>query len=382
MQDGRLLAELRQHYLDNLSDYREWTDAHGYPEGEALLNYRRALIGWYESQLNEGHRYTGDVLDYLTTVAGRYFPGHTEEEVDFPLGDSPLDHLPESINLDARGRELLAQLKADRECLDLLLLTDYHEMEPAVVARALDLESELEELPERTRACRYALESGVTGGAILYPKAIRVAGRQDLMETLGRSEPEEVADPAPAAPPRSEETVRLSPRRRWKVKAPSAGIVVAGLLFGVLLYLLYDTFSAGRSPEGLFTEYFEPYPDIFAGSPPTTADERDLERILYYYNRGEYQAAYEELLPTADAYPAAPLYLGVSALELGDPARAREWLDRVDPRGPYAGAAEWYRALALLAAGERSRSLGLLRGIAGEPSHPYVDRARELVDAL
>ncbi|WP_116125568.1 tetratricopeptide repeat protein [Lewinella sp. IMCC34183] len=383
MQDGRLLAELRQHYGTYLSDYLDWAEERGYPEANTLLNYRRALIGWYEARLREERPYAGDVYPYLTTVAERYFGGTADAVAEeFPLGDEPLAYLPEPVHLDARGQQLLAALKADADCRDLLLLADYHQMEAGAIARALDREGEIDELSDQIDACRYDLEASVPGGALLYRPALRVAGRQDLMETLGREEPEQEEDPAPAPAPETAD-VRLSPRRRRRTLGlPTPAIVVAGLLTGVLLYLLYDTFYANAAPEGLYADFFDPYPNVFETTPPATSEERDLERILYYYDRGDYRTAYDELLPTADAYPAAPLYLGVTALELGDPTRAREWLARVEDPGPYAAPAAWYRALALLAAGDRARATGLLRGIAGEADHPYADRARELLGAL
>ena len=390
MQDGRLLAELRRQYAEQLDDYLAWAADRGYPEADARLNYRRAFIGWYEARGRPDHPYTGGVFDYVTTLAARYFGEPGEDAAgDFPLGDGPLDYLPATVTLDAPGRAMLARLKADPDCLNLLLLTDYHRMEPAAVARALDLEDEYDELPERIEACRYALEAESPGGSLLYTPVITVAGRQDLMETLGRTDapnPAPRASPAPAPigarPPAAKTDVPLSPRRRWRIGAPSPGMLLAGLLTGVLLYLVYDTFGSGADPRGRYTDFFTPYPNVFATTPPATAEERDLNRILYYYDRGDYRAAYDELLPAADAYPGAPLYLGVSALALDDPARAQEWLARVGERGPYAAPAEWYRALALLAGGEGARAEGLLRGIAGAPDHPYRERAQALLDAL
>ena len=119
---------------------------------------------------------------------------------------------------------------------------------------------------------------------------------------------------------------------------------------GVLAWLAYDTFGEA-SPDRLVTDYFAPYPNVFDTAPPTTEAERDLQRILYDYDRKNYAAAYDELLPVADYYPAAPLYLGVCALALNDPQRARQWLARVKADSAYRDAADWYDALATLALG-------------------------------
>jgi hypothetical protein len=79
--------------------------------------------------------------------------------------------------------------------------------------------------------------------------------------------------------------------------------------------------------------------------------EKDLKDILYYYDRQDYRSAYEELLPVAQAYPAAPLYLGVCALALEQPNRALEWFEQIPTNGYYHPFSEWYEALAFLAEG-------------------------------
>ena len=108
----------------------------------------------------------------------------------------------------------------------------------------------------------------------------------------------------------------------------------------------------------------------------------DLQRILYYYERGDYRMAYDELLPTADAYPASPLYLGVSALALGDAARARQWLEEVPADSPYRDAAEWYDALAQLHLGAAAGAKLTLESIARSAGHPYRTPAQQLLSDL
>ena len=206
---------------------------------------------------------------------------------------------------------------------------------------------------------------------------ITIAGRQDLLDTLAREEvfAEERFDPAPVA---RKEEVKLRPRRRIRVPSLSAGMLVAAVLCGILGWLAYDTFGT-RSPDQLTDRYFEPYPNIFETTPPQTDDERDLERILYYYDRADYRTAYEELLPTAPAYPAAPLYLGVSALALDDPLRAREWFAEVDAEGNYRMAADWYDALSLLALDRREAGIAAVERIANTSGHPFREAAREVL---
>lgn len=228
---------------------------------------------------------------------------------------------------------------------------------------------------------------------------ITVAGRQDLMETLEREEARhgENSNTAtntnkspgqrsgePAAPPPN---VKLSKRSRrtpnlGKISVPGAAqSLLSVVLLAGFLYLLYDTFG-GNSSNARYAAYFEPFPNIFNRYEPQTAEERDLEDILYYYDRRDYRNAYEELLPVADAYPAAPLYLGVSALALDQPARAQDWLVRIQPGEPYYQHAQWYEALATLGTGSRPGAASILEEIVRERRHPYRQRAMDLLEEL
>ncbi|MGB3798860.1 MAG: hypothetical protein WA952_03535 [Lewinella sp.] len=383
MQDGRRLAELRRYATELLPAYREWVAHHEYPEEPAVLHFHRSLVGWYEATLQPERPYTGDIMDYVTTVAAVYFADGQVRSDRFPMGNGPLDHLPKPVQLDERGQRMLVTLNQDGDCRQLLLLADYHQMEPAVIARALEQEAELEDLPDRITDCRDAVTGGNPETALRYPSVILLSGRQDLMATLAREAPEPESepddDPPPAAAPvrdiQEPDEVKLRPR----VKLPSfsVGMVIAAVLCGVLGWLAYDTFG-GAAPTSLYARAFEPYPNIFDDAPPETDAERDLERILYYYDRRDYRTAYDELLPTAQAYAPAPLYLGVSALALDDPARAREWFAELDATSPYRDAAEWYDALALLAMDQREAGLAALRRIADSPGHPFAGRAGEL----
>ena len=389
MQDGRRLAELRRYAVDLLPDYRDWVAGREYPEANALLNFHRALVGWYEAVIDPEQPYTGEVFDYVTVVAGVYFADGQVEAERFPMGNGPLDHLPVPVQLNAEGQRMLLQLQQREECLPLLLLADYHRMEPAAIARALDLEPELDDLEDRLLNCREVLTDGHPEAALRYPHVIRLAGRQDLMQTLAREapapEPAEASAPEPVVAPAhgatKKEDVKLRSRRRIRLPSVSPKLLVAIILCGALAWLAYDTFG-GRSPGGAYDQYFEPYPNVFLDTPPQSDNERDLARILEYYDAGDYRTAYEELLPTAPAYPAAPLYLGVSALALDDPLRARDWFAQLPPDSPYLAPAEWYDALALLALTRRPEAEEALQRIATTSGHPFRPAARELLDDL
>ena len=392
MQDGRHLAELLAHHRSYRTAYLDWAADHDYPEPAALHNYRRALVGWYETSMDPERPYRGDVLDYLTTVAAVYF-GQPRPAEDVPLGDDPLHHLPPTITLDATGQRLLSRFESlPEDCRQLLLLADYHCLTPTALARALDT-PDLATLHDQLEACRTRIGIDQSDNALHWPAVITLASRKDLLRTLTKS-------PAPAIPPPETPTTPTTsatpippttqqrnnpPPNNPPRQQPTPAILLAGLLFGVFLYLAYTTFG-GTSTDSLYDRYFQPYPNIFADRPPETEDERDLQRILYYYDRGDYRTAYNELLPTAGAYPAAPLYLGVTALELDNPARAREWFDQIAADSPYRDAADWYGTLAQLAQGGAPIAIGgaktTVQRLANSPGHPYQTQAQQLLSDL
>ena len=328
-------------------------------------------------------------------------------------------------------------------CKELLLMTHYHCIEPGRMAQALDLAGGAEEVREQLRTCelmaresweglgliashqlpspsdealleayfsnqldapdRWALEARFPNDPMLrealalredWAEVLLVAGRQDLVAVLQREEtaiqqravPRAANPPtppgggfAPAASPTTD--VKLSPRRRVNVpsfEVPSLQTIVALLAFGCFLYLAWTTIGPA-APENRAVDNFEPFPNIFLQDPPATEDERDLQRILYYYDLGDYRTAYDELLPVADAYPAAPLYLGVSALALDQPSRALEWLERTPESNYYHEATEWYEALAYLALKRQQGARATLLDITETPNHPYRQRAELLL---
>jgi len=216
-----------------------------------------------------------------------------------------------------------------------------------------------------------------------WSDVITVAGRLDLMETLQREEAK-YAKKRSIAPASAPKKVKLSPRRKptlGNLTLPSLQSVVAFSLFCAFAWLVFTTFRAA-APERKAVAHFEPFANIFDRMAPRNEEERDLKRILYYYDRGDYATAYDELLPVAPAYPAAPLYLGVSALALEQPTRALQWFDQVEPGSYYHPFAEWYSALAYLAEGRKPAASIALQDIAETRGHPYQARAAQLLAEL
>ncbi|MEL7162574.1 MAG: hypothetical protein AAFN92_17590, partial [Bacteroidota bacterium] len=216
-----------------------------------------------------------------------------------------------------------------------------------------------------------------------WADVVIVAGRLDLMETLQREEAK-YAKKRPPAPASAPKKVKLTPRARptlGNFKIPNLQSIIAFCLFLALAWLAFTTFGAA-APERKAVAHFEPFPNIFDKYQPRDEQERDLKRILWYYDRKDYARAYDELLPVAPAYPAAPLYLGVSALALEQPTRALDWFDQIEAGTYYRPYAEWYAALAYLAEGRKPAATLSLRDISETPGHPYRGRATQLLNEL
>lgn len=442
---GVFLAELPRHFHTLRKNFLAWSAAYGRPQVECLAHYRRALIGWYEARIQPENPYQGDVFDYVQAVTDIYVQGTLGTALAAadrrPFGlleagvQNPRDYLPRPIRLNETQQLMLRQFHdMGKECRDLMLMAEYHRLNNARMAQVLDVEGQVVEIESKRRKCQIMAREAWQAAGIVDPmfipspgdealidryflgqlamgerwevearrpgdnvfrrameiredwaEVLTVAGRQDLMETLLREE-ERYAAPTPTAPASSPKKVKLSPRRPNGIKIgnlelPSAQTLLAVALFLAFAWLVWDTFGGG-TPQRKYVAYFEPFPNVFDRRAPRDAMEEDLQDILYYYDRKDYRNAYEELLPVAQAYPAAPLYLGVCALALEQPNRALEWFEQIPSSGYYHPFSEWYEALAFLSEGRRPAALAILSEISATPNHPYRGRAERLLDEL
>ena len=442
---GQHLAALTRNFHALRGPFLKWAVRYQQADEVTLGHYRRALIGWYEARIDPEKPYVGDVQDYVQRVTQVYFSGKMNEAViaadRMPVAElgisqeqNPLNYLPRPVPLNNAQMLMLTQFKEQgKSCQDLLLMFDYHRLHAARIAEVIGLDGQVEETEGRRQKCLLMVREAWQAGGITDPvhipspvdeelidryyagdlsvserwdvearrptdavfrramelredwaEVVTVAGRQDLMETLLREEEKYVRkrNPAPASAPK----VKLSPRNKGgirfgKLELPSPQTLLAVGLFLVFGWLVWTTFGPA-APQSRSVANFEPLPNFFDRMAPRDAYERDLQRILYDYDRGDYRTAYDELLPVAQAYPAAPLYLGVCALALEQPTRALEWLEQI-PRGSfYRPYAEWYEALAYLAEGNKIAAETVLEEIQATPGHPYRGRAAELMAEL
>jgi tetratricopeptide (TPR) repeat protein len=442
---GQFLAALPRNFHALRGPFLQWAAPYGQADETVLGHLRRALIGWYEASIDPTDPYVGKVNHYVQRVAAVYFSGKMEEalmaaermplaELGMTEAQNPLNHLPRPIHLSATQQLMLTQFKEmGKNCRELLMMSDYHRLTVTRMAEVLNLEGRLAQLEDQRSKCLLMVREGWQAGGIIDPvhtpspideelinryysralgvaerwnvearrpgdrvfreamelredwaEVVTVAGRQDLMETLMREEGKyAVKRPsAPAAAPK----VKLSPRRKGgiqlgKFELPDLQSLLAVGLFAVLCWLAWSTFGPS-SAQRQSVANFEPYLNIFDRYAPRDESERDLKRILYYYDQADYQTAYDELLPVAQAYPAAPLYLGVSALALEQPTRALDWFEQIPDSSFYRPTAEWYEALAYLAEGRKEAAVIVLEDISATPGHEFRGAARQLLGGL
>ena len=408
----------------------------------ALIGWYEAVKHPTDAYTGEVYHYVTTAADVYFSGEHRRvveaMEGNELAQASDTFGANPLNHLPQPIALSETQQLMLRQFhELGKRCRELLLLADYHDLTPGRIAEALDMDGRVDEVQRERRKCLLLVRERWQATGILDPvivpspqdeqlidryydgkldmterwevearrpsdsvfrqamelredwmEVITVAGRQDLMETLQREEnryAEKVVapppSPAPAAPPR----VRLSRRKTRLERGIGALDFWSVIAVAVLLafgYVAYTTFGTGPTGNALFEEYFEPLDSPFVRRVPETEDERDFDRMLYYYERGDYATAYDEMLPAAEVYPGAALYLGISAMALGDHQRAQDWLARVERTDPYYAYAEWYEALGALARDRTPSASAILEDIADRPGHPYRSRAAALLREL
>ncbi|NJC27777.1 tetratricopeptide repeat protein [Neolewinella antarctica] len=404
----------------------------------ALIAWYEATIRTTDPYAGETDDFVKAMVGYYfnpqpiqTSLAGNAMP--VGDDLAMGTHERPLHYIPLPIRLSARQQQMLASFQQlEKRPREVLLMDNYHRIDRARMAQIMDapgglteLENEINEyrlLTHKSWAAmgiteaeqipspaddelveayftnqletteRWALEARLPTDSVLreavalredWTEVLTVAGRQDLMELLQREEERTTStgqstDPKTIRPPTKD--VQLSRRRTWlaDLRLPTLPTVLAIMLIAAFAYLAYGTFGPA-APDRRAVANFEPFPNIFARLDPKDEDERDLQRILYYYDRGDYATTYDELLPVADAYPAAPLYLGVSALALEQPSRALEWFDRIPASDYYHPFAEWYEALAYLAEGREEAASTTLRDIVAQPDHPYRAQAEAVL---
>lgn len=418
---GQYLAALLGYYHQHREEYLRWVGEE-LPREDAITNYQRAWLAWYEARLQPQSPYEDTPFDFVRVAAAHYAGWEVAQAspvqamAAMPLQD-PLDYLPQPLRLHEQQLQLFKQLKEmASSCKELLLLSYYHRLSDQRLAEVLSLGSEttskrrqcmlmvrerwkqsglmdpLKSAPPKEQEYidqyfRHELDvegrwevEGQRSRDVLFRDAfllreewedcIRLVGRQDLMETLAREE-------SRYQTPKTPKATYTPPPFRLVLPRALAPYLIA-LLLGLFAWLALQTFGPSREAK-LFAAFYTELP------PPVKTNDQmglDLAQMLQPYEEGNYLEAYDELLPAANAYPAAPLYLGICALSLGQGQRALDWFNQYLPGDTYRPYADWYSALAYLALKQKAAAVAMLAEISGKAGHPYEKRATDLLEAL
>ncbi len=155
-------------------------------------------------------------------------------------------------------------------------------------------------------------------------------------------------------------------------------IAAAVILLLIPLYLVLDY---NRKPSKLFTAYFTPYQSV------TVASGDPLAQAMQEYQQQNYAQALpilEKMLSQDGNQDTTLFYQGNSSLALGKTDEAIASFARItaSPGNPFYHEAQWYLALAYLKEKQTSAARNQLQAITADNSHPYYNRAAELLQKL
>jgi tetratricopeptide (TPR) repeat protein len=160
------------------------------------------------------------------------------------------------------------------------------------------------------------------------------------------------------------------------------GEVAAVFLIGVCAYAWLSRAShAGR----LFTQFYEPYPDVVAAVERGAAAQSAKEVAFGLYENGQYATALPRLqrMLRGNGHAADLLfYAGMTSIELGQYAQAQAYLQQALrlPAHAFTPQATWYLALVHLKREQMEQAASLLEGLATGTGF-YGEKARALLAA-
>jgi len=164
----------------------------------------------------------------------------------------------------------------------------------------------------------------------------------------------------------------IASQRYRRILAWSAAAVL--LLIIALLFLLPQ--APGISYDSLYTNYYEPFPNIV--SPITKGDSEDLNGYRAY-ETAEYERAIDFFLRQPDPNYRSRFYLAQSYLASSDFNNAEGLLETLaredhDLQIP----SQWYLALVYLRKKEPKATIRILKELA-ETTHPLAKKAQQLI---
>ncbi|SDC80172.1 tetratricopeptide repeat protein [Williamwhitmania taraxaci] len=168
-------------------------------------------------------------------------------------------------------------------------------------------------------------------------------------------------------------------KRYFYAAATLAGIAAGGLA-------MHATFLTKETPVALYAQHFEPYPPVrIVRTGGGLSSESHFFRGMIAYQGGFYATAaddFESLVKGGDTSVTVKFYLGLSYMELGRFAEARQSLEHVTTSGSlFVDQSVWYLALCHLAEENSEAAQKLLVKLATSDS-PMSAKATALLTEM
>ncbi len=411
-ESGIYLAELRRVYQAERADYLEWAAAYPTHLDVKLAAYQRAVLAWYEATIRPDDPYRGPARPLIERAATEELTRSGAAPAAVPVPGAEAAETLQKLELGDLQKAMLKQFgELGESCRNLLLLAYYHHLSDARLSEVLPVAGGTAELTEKRQQCLLMVRERWANSGLfahdtfpgsdrenlidrhlrgettaeerwqvdnlaaqdtafatalerlaMWREALRQPGREDVLRTLAEQETRQAPPPEPVVEPAGSNF--------WTY-------VIGGVLLLGIGYVGLTYFGPSES-ERLALAYFQPYPDVLTTSAEARGDER-LAELFQPYRFNDYAQAYDNLLPLAGTYPSVHFYLGVCALGMDQPQRAAEWLEQVAPGESFYPAADWYLALAYLAADRGREGKARLIRMSNEAGHPYARQANELL---
>lgn len=143
----------------------------------------------------------------------------------------------------------------------------------------------------------------------------------------------------------------------------------------VFIIILIALPRSANSPQDLFQEYFEPYPNAVSGR----SGQHALQGAMAHYGAGKYEKAIEEF-SSISISDTLLFYNAVSFLAINKPEEALSDFDQVGSESAFYLPTVWYKSLGFLLLGQSDSASVYLKKI--EPGNVRFESAAALLNQL
>lgn len=153
----------------------------------------------------------------------------------------------------------------------------------------------------------------------------------------------------------------------------------------IILFSYFFIFDQPKTPEKLYSNYFQSYPDFLIGDSSIMDQRNPLYTCRTAYESGQFPLAITELKKVLAANPhnhALRTYLGLAYLENNQSYSAVVYLQAAwnAKDKEYGNIAGWYLALAWLKMGEIERCVSILQDLRESDQKEFADKANDLLN--